>query len=169
MTDSDDREPSAHRTKPGHRAFHSEGGDMVAIAPVPSESSRKHTDPTDPEVPNAKRRRAQRRQRSVAMAAMAIVAFVILSVLLLYKTGRQVTNPRAAASEPEATTAPRGQPGGLAPIPVASAPTAPPASGSSRSVGAASMPVAVPSARPPSTVTPRPKGSASDIFRRPPF
>jgi hypothetical protein len=50
------------------------------------------TDPTDPEVPDAKRRRARRRRQSTVFAVSAVGGLAVIALVLLYRTGRQVTD-----------------------------------------------------------------------------
>jgi len=82
MTDSDDE----HGTR---------GGDASRTSKMSTTRSPirgpKRAEPTEPEVPTAKRVRALHRQRSTLLAAAAIAALFVLVLVLLYKTGRQVT------------------------------------------------------------------------------
>ncbi len=99
----------------GNRRSEKAGPHTPSGTPMRPSSSRppsrttKRADPTEPEVPSAKRVREIKKQRSLLLVGSAIAALLAIVLVLLYKTGQQVTTlPGALPS----ASAPLGAPAG---------------------------------------------------------
>src|SRR4051812_14988340 len=87
----------------GEHGTQQHAADRPSTSPAVTATVRrpKRAEPTEPEVPSAKRVHALHRQRATLVAAVAVACLFALVVVLLYKTGRQVTTlPRGATSAP---------------------------------------------------------------------
>jgi hypothetical protein len=141
------------------------GTPMQPSSSRPLARTGKRADPTEPEVPSAKRVREIKKQRSLLLVGSAIAVLLAIVLVLLYKTGQQVTTlPGASPS----VSAPFAKPSRATLEPPA-APQLPktsePAPASVSAIGAA------PSSSAFAPASPRPKASApsKDIFRKPAF
>ncbi len=147
----------------------------VKITAATTKRAANQADPTDPEVPTAKRLRVAKRKRSMFVLGCAVVGFLLLTLFLLYKTGRQVMSVRSLAGEGAAgTTKPDATSIGAAEHPSEAASVTPnthiegaPASLADPGTVSRAASTGIRGATP----APRAKSSApaSDIFRRPSF